>query len=106
MCKPLVLAEHEGVRRTMLGLTMGECVCMQKCKAQPIEDIGLGWRGSRSHFLLGVRLQLGLCWHLPLPCLPACPLLGAKVAEKVSPRSVPRKSDLQAEFLGKKLPHP
>lgn len=46
MCKPLVLAEHKGVRRAMLGLTMGECVCMQKCKAQPIEDIALGWRGS------------------------------------------------------------
>lgn len=60
---------------------------------------GLGW-GSQS--------QGGACsWgSVGIPLSPVCPLLGAEVAERVSLHLLPRESDLQAEFLGKKLPHP
>lgn len=106
MYKPLVLAEREGVRRMMQGQTMGENVWTQKYATQPIEDKGFGVEGLLKPFFARCEAAAGAPLASTPPLLACVPSAGAKVAEKVSLHLVPRKSDLQAEFLGKKLPHP
>lgn len=78
MCKPLVLAEHKGVRRTMLGLTMGECVCMQKYKAQPIEDIGFGVKGFPKPLFARCEAAAGALLASTPPLLACVPFAGGQ----------------------------
>lgn len=78
MCKPLVLAEREGVRRTMLGQTMGECVCTQKYKAQPAEDIGFGVEGLLKPLFARGEAAAGALLASTPPLLACMPFAGGQ----------------------------